>query len=230
MTTTSKSSGLTCLLNQPTKTAPPQSKERKAVEAPPSHKPRALPQRYKSEVTAQGKKTLHIFKSQIKPLSAIRVFLASYRLPSVCVSSKGAKLWLRKTKIIYPTGTIWAEVAQNRYRALLLCKHNHTAFISCQFIFWPVTSYLSMKHKVQFLISFSMEWTVMAEKRKSVGWKGWQYFGQATSHLLATPGMCTYSNPQCKQGWRWLFHFVHICVVLKQKWGYSSVCFPFFQS
>lgn len=208
-----------------TKTALPQSKERKAVQAPPSHRPRALLQliNMKWEGNSTGEKN-HIFKSQIKPLSAERIFLASYRLPSVCVSSKGAKLWLRKTKIIYPTGTIWTEMAQKRYSALLLCKHDHTAH---QFIFWPVTSKLGKKHKVQFLICFSMAGTVMVDKRKSLGWKDWQYFGQATSHFW-TPGMCRHLNPQSK-GWRWLFHFVQICVVLEQKWGYSSICFLFFQ-
>lgn len=153
------------------------------------------------------KKPLHIFKSQIKPLSAVRIFLASYRLPSVCVSSKGAKLWLRKTKIIYPAGTTWVEAAQNRYRALLLCKREHTSHV---FVFSPVTSKLSKKHEVQFLICFSMEWTVMVEERKSSGWKDWEYFGQPTSHLLGTPGMCTYLNPRSKQGWRCLFHLVSV--------------------
>lgn len=86
-------------------------------------------------------------------------------------------------------------MAQNRYRALLLCKHDHAAH---QFVFDLIP--LSSARNTRCSFCFSMEGAVTAGKRKSLGWKDWQYFGQGTSHLLDTPGMCTHLNPGSKAG------------------------------
>lgn len=83
--------------------------------------PRHRTERSPKESKEQGK---HRTFAELIPRSlwASGIFLASYKLPGVCVSLQGAKLPPRRTKIISATGTTSVEVAPTRPRATLLCE------------------------------------------------------------------------------------------------------------
>lgn len=109
---------------------PPQRKARPARTPVPSPmSPTPCPQRLRCTVQKghlkKAKSTgKHRPFAEVIPRSlwASRIFLASYKLPGVCVSLQGAKLPPRRTKIISATGTTWVEVAPTRPRATFLCE------------------------------------------------------------------------------------------------------------
>lgn len=134
----------------------------------------------KWEGNSTGKQTTSYFQKSNEAFISCKNIFSLLQAPKCLCFIKGSKVVTEENQnnLPYWQDLSWSGSEQTQSFTPMQTWPQCT---SIQFLTFYLSK-LSKKHKVQFLICFPMEWTVMVEKRKSLGWKDWQLFGQATSH------------------------------------------------
>lgn len=147
--TTSKSSGVRCLFNQKPKLLLPRARRGKQWKPhhPTDHVLCCSSQTWSEKVTAQGKKPTSYFQKSNQAFISWKNIFSLLQAPKCLCFIKGSKVVTEENQNNLP---YWHDSSWSGSEQIQSFTPMQTWPHCTQFIFWPVTSKLGKKHKVQF--------------------------------------------------------------------------------